>query len=86
VVLAGARPARREGQRGGADGKLLALRSADRAGGLDRRRVLAHHSGPRPVGADILDPEGLAGDDRQRQRAAKHLPAAFAFRTVDEDH
>lgn len=64
----------------------LALGIADDARRLDRGPMLAHEPRLRPLGADILDPDGLAGDDRERARIVHDLPATFVFRSVDDDH
>jgi hypothetical protein len=86
AVLAGLHIAGNEGQLRGPDRELLALGAADLTRRLDRGDVLAHHPGARAVGADLLDPEGLAGDERQRERGAEHLPSTFALGAVDHDH
>jgi hypothetical protein len=81
AVLARGHPARDEGELRRPDRQLLALGAADRARGLDGGDMLAHDSGARTVGPDLLDPEGLAGDERKGECGAQHLPSAFALRS-----
>ena len=48
--------------------------------------VITRQADFRVPGADVVHAERLAGDERQRERRAQDLAAAFAARAVDVDH
>jgi hypothetical protein len=49
---------------------------ADFGGGQHRGQVLAQQARPAPLGANVGNAKRRAGDHRQAQRRAQHLPAA----------
>jgi hypothetical protein len=77
AILAGSHSTRAELELGRAELRLARVGASDVPRGANGRQVLAQQARLRPAGADLLDPERRAGDQRQRERAAQDLPAAF---------
>jgi hypothetical protein len=76
----------REGELGRAQARAVDGGARQRRRGLDAGQVLPQEAGLGPPGADVADGEALAGGERQRQRRADDLAAAFAVRAVDREH
>src|SRR5262249_21176626 len=85
VVLARLDFARLEYEYGRPDRASLVIPFADRRRGPDRRQVLGGEAWLLPIRPDVDDLERPAGEHRERQRRAEHLPATFALGTIDLD-
>src|SRR5262249_56213281 len=84
----GARPhaLRSEHDRLRADAGALDLRVADGGGRLQRGQVLPHQARLGASGADAVDAEGRAADEREGERRPEDLAAALAAGSVDGEH
>jgi len=83
LVVPGDESLRFELECGRADVRAVHARESDPRGGFHAGEVLAHQARMGATGADALDAEGLPAQQRQGQRAAQDLPAAFALGAVD---